>query len=98
MNHLLRELAPISDSAWRVIEHEAKSRITTFLAARQLVDFSGPHGWSHAATNVGRSVAVAAPCAGVDARQRRVLPLVELRASFELPRAELEDIERGATD
>jgi len=98
MNHLLRELAPLSDEAWQAVEHEAKSRITTYLAARKLVDFSGPHGWSFAAVNLGRSVAVAAPCEGIDARQRRVLPLVELRAPFELPRAELDDIDRGAAD
>src|SRR5207237_8493659 len=45
MDHLLRGLAPISDTAWAALEQEAKSRITTFLAARKLVDFEGPRGW-----------------------------------------------------
>lgn len=98
MNHLLRELAPIGEAGWAVIEEEAKARLVTYLAARQLVDFSGPHGWEHSATPLGRTDAVTAPFSAVDARRRRVLPLVELRAAFTVPRRELEDAERGATD
>jgi uncharacterized linocin/CFP29 family protein len=97
MNHLLRDLAPISDAGWEVIENEAKPRLTTFLAARKLVDFSGPSGWQHSATNLGRSTSVEGPTEKVTARQRRVLPLVELRAEFSVSRAELEDAGRGAT-
>ncbi len=54
MNHLHRDLAPISDAGWDVIDDEAKSRLPTYLAARKLVDFEGPHGWTHSATNLGR--------------------------------------------
>jgi uncharacterized linocin/CFP29 family protein len=69
------------------------------LAARKLVDFSGPHGWEYSATNLGRTSPVAsAPSDGVFGLQRRVLPLVELRADFELSRAELRDADRGADD
>jgi uncharacterized linocin/CFP29 family protein len=98
MNHLLRELAPVSDAAWAEIEDEVKPRITAYLAARKLVDFAGPHGWSHSATNLGRTVAVDGTSAGVEARQRQVLPLVELRAPFDVSRRELDDVERGASD
>jgi uncharacterized linocin/CFP29 family protein len=35
---------------------------------------------------------------GVSGLQRRVLPLVELRADFEVPRGELRDTDRGAQD
>ena len=45
MNHLHRDLAPISDTDWALIDDEAKGRLTTYLAARKLVDFDGPHGW-----------------------------------------------------
>jgi uncharacterized linocin/CFP29 family protein len=38
------------------------------------------------------------PVEGVDASQRRVLPLVELRAPFTVSRSELRDLERGAKD
>ena len=39
MNHLLRELAPISDSAWRALDEEARERLRGPLAARRLVDY-----------------------------------------------------------
>jgi len=98
MNHLLRELAPISDAAWAAIEDEVKPRITTYLAARKLVDFEGPLGWSHSATNLGRAVTIEGGPSGVEARQRLVLPLLELRAPFDVSRRELDDVERGAPD
>ena len=79
MNHLYRDLAPISDDGWGMIDQEATSRLPTYLAARKLVDFAGPNGWSHSATNLGRSSSIVGPSEGVAAAQRRVLPLMELR-------------------
>ena len=99
MSHLLREHAPITETAWEAIDDEARERLTPALAARKLVDFSGPHGWEHSATNLGRTEAVGDPPGdGLSAVRRRVLPLVELRAAFSLSRAELADIDRGADD
>jgi len=54
MNHLLRELAPVSGEAWGAIDEEASRTLRHFLAARKVVDFSGPHGWSHSAETLGR--------------------------------------------
>ena len=99
MNHLLRSLAPISDSSWELLDDEASERLTPALAARKLVDFSGPHGWEYSASKLGRTAPLtSAPCDGVTGLQRRVMPLVELRADFELSRAELRDAARGAVD
>lgn len=98
MNHLHRETAPISDTGWDAIDEDAKSRLTTYLAARKLVDFAGPHGWSHSATNLGRIAEISGPAEGVSAAQRRVLPLVEVRAEFKISRVQLDDADRGATD
>jgi uncharacterized linocin/CFP29 family protein len=99
MNHLLRSQAPISDAGWKELDEEARERLAPALAARKLVDFSGPHGWEHSATNLGRtSPLTSAPSEGVSGLQRNVLPLVELRADFELSRAELRDLDRGARD
>ena len=99
MNHLLRSLAPISDSGWTLLDDEARQRLTPALAARKLVDFSGPHGWEHSASNLGRTAPLAsAPCDGVSGLHRRVLPLVEVRAEFEISLAELRDADRGAVD
>jgi uncharacterized linocin/CFP29 family protein len=99
VNHLYRELAPITPGAWNEIDGEARQRLSTFLAARKLVDFVGPHGWTHAAENLGRVAGLGAgPGPDVDARLRQVQPLVELRTQFTLPRAELDAIARGAPD
>jgi uncharacterized linocin/CFP29 family protein len=99
MNHLLRSLAPISDDAWTLLDDEARQRLAPALAARKLVEFSGPHGWAYSATNLGRTTPLrSSPCSGVGGVQRRVLPLVEARADFELSRADLRDFDRGARD
>ena len=99
INHLLRPLAPISDSTWTLLDQEARDRLTPALGARKLVDFSGPHGWQHSATDLGRTATLAdAPSEGVTGAQRRVLALVELRADFELALEELRDADRGAAD
>jgi uncharacterized linocin/CFP29 family protein len=99
VSHLLREQAPITEAGWALLDSEARERLAPALAARKLVDFAGPRGWKHSATNLGRTDDLAdAPGKGVAARQRRVLPLVELRAPFTVSRSELEDAERGAAD
>jgi uncharacterized linocin/CFP29 family protein len=99
MNHLLRPHAPISDAAWNLLDGEAHERLTPALAARKLVDVAGPRGWEHSATNLGRtSPLTSSPSEGVSGLQRRVLPLVEVRADFALYRAELRDADRGADD
>ncbi len=98
MDHLYRDLAPISEAAWSQIEDEAKSRLVTHLAARKLVDVEGPSGWDYSATDLGRVEEVDSPAEGVRALRRRVLPVVELRAEFAISREELDDADRGAGD
>ena len=71
MNHLYRELAPISDAAWEEIEKEARRTLKTTLAARKVVDFVGPQGWEASAVGIGRSNPVEPPSSGnVEARLR----------------------------
>lgn len=99
MNDLLRELAPISSAAWDQIEAEAKRTLTGMLAARKVVDFNGPLGWDASAAGLGRIERVQGELEpGVEARRRRVQPLIELRVPFELAREELEAVGRGAPD
>jgi uncharacterized linocin/CFP29 family protein len=98
MNHLLRSYAPISDESWAELDREVQARLVPGLAARRLVDFNGPHGWEHSAVDLGRVVGIDAPAPDLEAGQRRVLPLAELRASFTVSRAELRDLDRGAAD
>jgi uncharacterized linocin/CFP29 family protein len=99
MNDLGRELAPITDEAWRAIDDEARAALKVNLAGRRIADFEGPLGWQASAVPLGRTEALARrPHDGVTGAVRRVQPLVELRASFELARAELDAIARGAKD
>jgi uncharacterized linocin/CFP29 family protein len=99
LSHLLREQAPITEAGWRLLDDEARERLTPALAARKLVDFSGPHGWDYSATNLGRVEEVGGLTVdGVAVSQRRALGLVELRAHFSISRAQLDDAERGAPD
>lgn len=100
MNHLLRELAPISDAAWSQIDDEARTRLQTYLQGRRLVDFSGPHGWGHSSVALGRTQRVETvpgphALAPTEAATRVVQPLVELRQPFTLSRAALEAADRG---
>jgi hypothetical protein len=99
MNDLYRELAPIPAEAWEAIDQEAKRALIVALAARKIVDFVGPLGWAANAAGLGRTKALAeSPSRGVKGALRTVQPLVELRASFELARSELDAVARGAKD
>jgi len=98
MSHLLREHAPITEEGWSRLDDEARERVIPALAARKLVDFEGPRGWTHSATDLGRTENVADAPEGIEAATRGVLPLVEARASFAVARPELADADRGAED
>ena len=99
MDRLRRALAPISTAAWAEIDSEAKRILTAELTARKVVDFDGPRGDEFAAISLGRTKPVDTPIVDdVDATTRLVQPLVELRTEFELSRAELDAVDRGATD
>ncbi len=84
MNNLHRELAPISDEAWGEIEQETARTLKRYLAGRRVVDVDGPAGPTLSAIGTGHLASIDPPTAGVQARQRQVLPLVELRMPFTL--------------
>jgi len=99
MNDLLRNLAPISAAAWKEIDAEATRTLKVLLAARQLVDFTGPLGWQTSAISLGRTKKLSPPLQdGVASRVRLVQPMVEIRIPFEIEREELEAVGRGAKD
>lgn len=98
MNNLHRELAPISDAAWADVEEEATRTLKRYLAGRRVVDVHGPGGVGLSAVGTGHLKTIAAPDAGILARQRDVRALVELRVPFELDRQQIDDVERGADD
>jgi uncharacterized linocin/CFP29 family protein len=97
MNHLHRELAPVSELGWELIEQEAKYMLSMALAGRRLADVSGPLGWHSSAVSLGRVKASQNKIVtGVGVNVRQVRPLVELRVPFEVSRAELDAVTRGA--
>ncbi|MBR0870351.1 bacteriocin family protein [Bradyrhizobium tropiciagri] len=98
MNNLHRGLAPISDAAWAQIEEEASRTLKRHLAARHVVDVDGPKGTDFSAVGTGHLMQIATPGDGVQATQRDVKALVELRVPFELTRAAIDDVERGSND
>jgi uncharacterized linocin/CFP29 family protein len=99
VNHLMRDLAPVADGAWTQIDAEASRSLKHYLAARRLVDFSGPLGWEHSSVDVGRVDTLDAGALGeVETALRKVMPLVELRSPFALAKSELAAADRGATD
>jgi uncharacterized linocin/CFP29 family protein len=99
MNDLRREQAPITGDAWQAIDGEVRLALKQLLAARRVVDFRGPLGWSVSAVPTGRVDALTpAPGDGVAASQRIVRALVELHAPFELAFRELEVVARGGSN
>ena len=98
MNNLHRELAPISDAAWADLEEETTRTLKRYLAGRRVVDVHGPGGVGLSAVGTGHLKTIGAPDDGVLARQREVMPLVELRVPFELDRQQIDDVERGSND
>jgi uncharacterized linocin/CFP29 family protein len=98
MNNLHRELAPVSDAAWSQIAEEAARTFKRHVAGRRVVDVEGPAGEGFSAVGTGHIREIEAPGDGVLARQRHVLPVVELRAPFTLDREQIDDVARGSQD
>lgn len=98
MNNLHRELAPISDTAWKQIEEETARTLKRYLAGRRVVDVPAPGGIALPGIGTGHLKPISAPADGIIARQREVKPLVELRVPFELSRQTIDDVERGSSD
>ncbi|HEX6524204.1 MAG TPA: family 1 encapsulin nanocompartment shell protein [Streptosporangiaceae bacterium] len=98
MNNLHRELAPVSDAAWASIEAEARRTFEAHIAARRVVDVSGPEGPALASIGTGHLTDIQAPADGVAARLRTSQQVVEFRVPFTLSRLDIDDVERGAGD
>jgi uncharacterized linocin/CFP29 family protein len=92
---LNRSLAPITVAGWAAIEAEAQGTLTAWLAARKLVDFTGPVGWQVSSVNLGRTAPIDLGPGAVTGQLRQLLPMVELRVPFSLSREELATVDRG---
>ncbi len=94
---LYRDLAPISEEAWKEIDERASEVLKTYLSGRRVVKVTGPKGWDYNVITEGRLenlVDEEKLCYGT----YQALPLVEARAEFEMDRWELDNLNRGAKD
>lgn len=98
MNNLHRELAPISEAAWKQIEEEVRRTFTQWVAGRRVVDVEGPAGAELSAVGTGHLRQLDPPTEGVTARQRQAQLVVEYRTPFTVTRAAVDDVDRGAAD
>ncbi|MDO4918999.1 family 1 encapsulin nanocompartment shell protein [Kocuria sp.] len=98
MNNLHRELAPVSAAAWSDMEDEARRTFASRVAARRTVDMPEPAGAEFSAVGTGHVSRVDSDASGVETLQRHVVRVVELRAPFTVRRADVDSVERGATD
>ncbi len=99
---LRRHHAPIAPESWALIDEQAREVLVGNLSGRKIVDVSGPHGWQHAAVNLGRLERLESDRvdagSGVAYGIRKLLPLVEVRVPFLLDLWELDNVVRGARD
>ena len=98
MNHLRRDLAPISERAWEQIDSEAKRSLHNFLAAAAWSTSTAPWVGRTTCVATGRTNELSGLGDGVLAGARRARPLVELQVPFTLSRLELDAVDRGAGD
>jgi uncharacterized linocin/CFP29 family protein len=98
LNFLKRELAPLTDEAWKYVEEEAVRALSANLSDRRVVDVSEPKGFDFSSVNLGTLSPSHRVDDGVHYGVRRVLPLVEIRVPIELDIWTLDNLSRGATD
>jgi uncharacterized linocin/CFP29 family protein len=94
VNHLYREIAPMSDRAWEEVEDAARRAIRNFIAGRRLFPLLGPHGYDVEAVPTGE-VGPAQEADGVSTAVLQPRPMVELRTGFSVSRREIEVLDRG---
>src|SRR5215831_14373218 len=96
MEWLRRNAAPLSQKAWAEIDDVALSMFKQTVVARRIVDFDGPRGWDHVATQLGTFKSAQAPKPSGKARLSipDVMLLTELRADFTIAWADIDIFER----
>jgi uncharacterized linocin/CFP29 family protein len=99
MDILKRNLAPITEQAWKEINEQTQKVLDNYLTARKFVDIDGPNGIEYGAIATGRlTIPPNQPIDGINYGVRQVIPLIESRKPFELNLWELDSINRGVQD
>jgi len=96
MGWLRRNAAPLSEKVWREVDGIAASMFKQTVVARRIVDFDGPRGWNHVATQLGTFKPAQTPQASGKVRFSipDVMLLTEIRADFSLTWAVIDLFER----
>jgi uncharacterized linocin/CFP29 family protein len=96
MEWLRRSAAPLSTKVWKEIDDITGSMFKQTVVARRIVDFDGPRGWNHVATQLGtfKSVQPKQNFGRVRFSLPDVMLLTELRADFEIPWTDIDIFER----
>src|SRR5438105_15268815 len=92
MEWLRRNAAPLSERVWKEIDDIAGSMFKQTVVARRIVDFDGPRGWSHVATQLGtfKPAQVPQEVGKVRFSIPDVMLLTDLRVDFAILWAELD--------
>jgi uncharacterized linocin/CFP29 family protein len=99
MDIFKRDIAPVSEQAWKEINEQTQKVLDNFLITRKFVDIDGPNGIDFGAVSTGRlTIPPNQPIDGVNYGIRQVVPLIEARMPFQLDNWELDSISRGAMD
>jgi uncharacterized linocin/CFP29 family protein len=96
MEWLRRSAAPLSEKVWKEIDEIAGAMFKQTVVARRIVDFDGPRGWNHVATQLGTFKPAQAPESSSKVRLSipDVMLLTEIRADFTLSWADIDIFER----
>src|SRR6185369_16480576 len=96
MEWLRRSAAPLSEKVWKEVDEIAGSMFKQTVVARRIVDFDGPRGWNHVATQLGtfKPAQIQNYSSKLRASVPDVMLLTELRADFSIPWADIDIFER----
>src|SRR6267142_6900391 len=96
MEWLRRNAAPLSEKAWKEIDDIAAAMFKQSVVARRIMDFDGPRGWNHVATQLGTFKPAQPPVSSAKVRLSipDVLLLTEIRADFTVSWADIDIFER----
>jgi uncharacterized linocin/CFP29 family protein len=96
MEWLRRAAAPLSQKVWQEVDEIAASMFKQSVVARRIVDFDGPRGWNHVATQLGtfKSVQMSQDSGRVRFSTPDIMLLTELRAEFTIPWTDIDIFER----
>ncbi len=99
MNILKKNIAPITDQAWKEINEVAGNIFEIYLNGRRFMDIDGPNGLEMGAVSTGHLIMPDNPKKeGINWGIREVMPLIEIRKPFDLDIMEIDNINRGALD